>query len=103
MTTADAHQYYWWMKDARETMASLVTQMGLTTCPVCDGASLQLLPWPSLIAVGGLPWREKGEPHRGNLLFMALVRCELCGYSMSFDSERLTGKDQPPIWGGPGP
>lgn len=94
--TGEKHQYYWWMNKARDDMAGLITQMGLNNCPVCDGQSMMLLPWPAVVAIGGLPWKPLDDPYRGNVLFMALVRCERCGYAMMFDSEKLTGRAEPP-------
>jgi hypothetical protein len=97
----DEHQYYWWTNKAREDMAGLITQMGLGNCPVCDGPAQSVLPWPALIGIGGLGSKPQDEPPQGNILFMALVRCERCGHTMTSDSEKLTGKTEPPLWSGP--
>jgi hypothetical protein len=103
VNTPEEFEYYWWTNAARNEIAALITQMGLQGCPVCaSNEALGLLPWPGVVHIGGTE-KPVGAPHRGNLLFMALVRCESCGYSMMFDSEKLTGKHDPPIWGGPGP
>lgn len=52
--------------------------------------------------VGGHPWRPHEEPHRGNVFYMAIFRCESCGYTMLFDSEKFSSGDEPVLWGGPG-
>ena len=84
-------------------MAALITSMGLQECPVCHGREgLGLLPWPAIVSIGGHPWKPLGEPHRGNELIFAIVRCESCGHAMFFDSEKFTRGDEPPLWGGPG-
>lgn len=81
-------------------MAALITQMGLNSCPVCDSDSaLGLLPQPSLMPIGGAPWMA-GE---GNVLFMAVVRCESCGHTMLFDSEKFSGANEGDLWRGPTP
>jgi hypothetical protein len=103
LMSGDEFQYWWWTNVARAEMASLITQMGLESCPTCgSNSSLNLLPWPAIVHVGGSGAKPAGQ-HGGNFLYMALVRCESCGYSMMFDSEKLTDKEQPPLWGGPGP
>jgi hypothetical protein len=80
--SGDEFQYYWWTNVARTEMASLITQMGLESCPTCgSNSSLNLLPWPALVHVGGSGAKPAGQ-HGGNFLYMALVRCESCGYSM---------------------
>jgi hypothetical protein len=100
---AEDFQHYWWTNEVRDEMAGLITQMGLEACPVCTGQTLYVMPWPAIIGIGGLQQKAEGEAHEGTALFLAVVRCDACGHSMLFDSAKLTGRDQPPIWGGPGP
>ena len=65
---------YWWTNAARNEIAALITQMGLQGCPVCaSNEALGLLPWPGVVHIGGTE-KPVGAPHRGNLLFMAVVR-----------------------------
>jgi hypothetical protein len=97
-------QYLWWSNAVRNQMAELITQMGLSACSVCESMSnLVIVPWPAILQIGGFAHKPIGEPHRGNILFMALVRCESCGHTMMFDSGKLTGEDEPSLWTGPGP
>jgi hypothetical protein len=56
-----------------------------------------------MMSIGGSPEKAVGEPHRGNRLFIALVRCESCGYVMMFDSEKLNPSDERTPWAGAGP
>src|SRR3954452_6600065 len=98
------YEYVWWGNDAKAEMAAVITRVGLRNCPVCESeSSLGLLPWPTMVGIGGDAWKPQGEPHRGNILFIAVVRCESCGHVMLFDSEKLTGRDEPSVWPGPGP
>lgn len=77
--------------------------MGLNECPVCRSTrGLALLPSPGIFSIGGHPWKPQGEPHRGNTLFMAVVRCESCGYAMLFDREKFSSGDERVLWAGPG-
>jgi hypothetical protein len=99
----DEYQYIWWSKKARQDMAALLTRLGLESCPICDSGTLAMLPWPAILSVGGHAWLPQGSSHRGNILYMAVVRCELCGHSMMFDSEKFSTDDEPVLWNGPGP
>ena len=97
---SEPHNYLWWRRHASERMAAIITQMGLRSCPVCSSeSSLGLLPKPVLLADGGA-FEDRTE---GNILFMAVVRCESCGYTMLFDSEKFTGSDERDMFHGPRP
>jgi hypothetical protein len=102
--SADEFQYLWWSNAVRKRMVELISQMGLAACAVCSSKSgMYIVPWPAMVQIGGFTHKPVGEPHRGNVLFMALVRCESCGHTLMFDSGKLTGEDEPSLWTGPGP
>jgi hypothetical protein len=45
-----------------------------------------------------VPWPgpNRTEPEKGaNILFMVLIRCQVCGHSLMFDSELFHGGDVP--------
>jgi len=49
--------------------------------------------------IGGFP-HEKDDPRwdsEANVRFMVEVRCNMCGYSMLFDSEKFHSGDEPTI------
>ena len=79
--------------DLRE-IADRITALGLQTCPICESQTMIADPRPVILPIGGFPWTEPGTANRGNVHFMLLVRCDLCGYAMLFDSERFKGGDE---------
>lgn len=82
-----------------------ITQLGLTSCAVCDAQdSWQVDRRPVLLHVGGLKSRiedpVQGDPD-ANVEFMVRVFCEVCGYTMLFDSAKHHGGDEPVLEGPP--
>lgn len=71
-----------------------IGQLGLTNCPICDGESLYVDRRPSLLHIGGLDAERDAE---SNVLSMVRIFCNLCGYTMLFDSERHHGPDEPAL------
>lgn len=72
-----------------------ITQLGLTACPICDAKeSLQVDRRPAFLLVGGLD--PEHDPD-ANGLFMVRIFCNLCGYTLLFDSEKHHGLDVPTI------
>ncbi len=84
----------WFTQQALDTMSERITQLGLATCPVCGSDQLGLMRWPGVLHVGG--HRERGDPRDSseNILFMAIVECQLCGHVLLFDSEKFHGGDE---------
>ncbi len=93
----------YWTNAARHQMSDTIRQMGLLACPICGADSLGVDTRPVLLPIGGAPWRPEGEPRRGDVFFMVSVRCEMCAYSMLFDSEKFGPDELIPLWYGPGP
>ncbi len=88
----------------RDVMRRL-TELGLTSCPICDAEdSWHVDHRPVLLRVGGLKSamedQVEGDPE-ANVLLMVRVFCEVCGYSMLFDSEKHHGPDEPVLEGPP--
>jgi hypothetical protein len=60
-------------------------------------------PYPVLLSIGGFH-RDDDDPRRdpeANVRFMVEVRCEACGHSMLFDSEKFHGGNEPTLFVGP--
>jgi hypothetical protein len=91
-----------WKRSAHERMAALIVQLGIQSCGICGSEALVMGPSPVMLPVGGTAWDPPGTPLRGNVLFMALVRCETCGHALLFDSEKLMHGDEDVFWIGPG-
>jgi hypothetical protein len=78
---------------AIKEMAARITSLGLQTCPVCGSGTLEALPRPILLPVGGCPWLEDRDAGT-NVLIMLAATCDLCGHMMLFDSEKFSGPEQ---------
>jgi hypothetical protein len=85
----DSQNYLWWTRGASEEIAEAIGRMGLQRCKVCQSpaGALEVLPWPAVVSIGGSP----EDKRTGNIRYMATVRCESCGHTMFFDSEKLAG------------
>ena len=85
-------------------IAAWITSLGLRSCPVCGSdSSLGASPYPVLLNIGGFH-HEKNDPRwdpEANVRFMIEVRCEVCGHSMLFDSEKFHPGDEPILFSGP--
>jgi hypothetical protein len=81
-----------------------LAQLGLEECPICHSGTLGAHRVPVLLHIGGLK-SLKEDPLHGdpdtNVLFMVRVACEVCGYTMLFDSEKHHGPDEPVLEGPP--
>lgn len=86
-------------KIIREVTNRLV-QLGLTECPVCHAGSMSANRVPVLLRVGDLKSPDEGGDEDSNALFMIRVVCDLCGYTMLFDSKKHHGPDEPVIFRG---
>jgi hypothetical protein len=91
-----------WRSEILAEVGEHIVRLGLKRCPVCESDStLYADPQPIMLPIGGAPWpnppsRQGPEPG-ANVLFMVMVRCELCGHAMMFDSERFHGPDVPAL------
>ncbi|MCU1676315.1 MAG: hypothetical protein JWM93_1073 [Frankiales bacterium] len=72
-------------------MQARIVHLGLTECPIC--ATGQLLVWrlPVILAIGGEHYEPTDSRHdpEANTQFLVEVACDVCGYVLLFDSERL--------------
>ena len=89
-----------WRKEIVREIGDHLVRLGLSKCPVCDSDSaLTIHPRPAILPIGGSPWpnppRHPGPEPGANILFMVLIRCDLCGHSLLFDSERFHDGDTP--------
>jgi hypothetical protein len=82
-----------------------ITQLGLTSCAICDATdSWQVDRRPVLLPVGGRTSRIEdpiaGDPDT-DVVFIVRVFCEVCGYTMLFDSAKHHEEDEPVLEGPP--
>ena len=81
----------------REVMQR-ITQLGLTSCAICEAAdSWQADRRPVYLHVGRLNSSTEDaveEDPDADVLLMVRVSCEVCGYTMLFDSEKHHGPDE---------
>lgn len=56
-------------------------------------------PLPVILNVGGFQFDADDPRHdrEANIRFMVEVRCEACGHSMLFDSEKFHGSNEPTL------
>ncbi|MDQ2911373.1 MAG: hypothetical protein M3R39_10245 [Actinomycetota bacterium] len=92
-----------WRQTTLDEIKGHLGRLGLSKCPVCDSGDLRIGKKPGLIVVGG--WlRERTDPKwdpDANLLFVAVVICNLCGNTMFFDSDRFHTSDELTMFVGP--
>lgn len=85
-------------KKILEEIAAQITRLGLQRCPICTSDSaMGASPYPVLLNIGGFP-HERSDPRwdpEANVRFMLEVRCEVCGHSILFDSEKFHGPNEP--------
>ena len=81
-----------------QEITNRLAQLGLEECPICHGGTLNAHHVPVYLHVGGVKSQIEdpvmGDPDT-NILFMVRVACEVCGYTMLFDSEKHHGPDEP--------
>ena len=79
-------------------IAARINQLGLQQCSVCGSDSaLHASPYPVILQIGGFH-HEKDDPRHdpeANVRYMIEVRCEVCGHSILFDSEKFYTGDDP--------
>jgi hypothetical protein len=80
--------------DAITTIANRITALGLQRCPICDGQTMHAAHRPVVMNIGGIPGSTTQDVGT-NILYMALVRCDVCGHAMFFDAEKFYGSDEP--------
>ena len=81
--------------EAVEMMAGRLTQLGLKECPICGGTTMEALQKPAIVHFGG--FINPGGPVRdpeANVFFAVLVECSLCGYMMTFNSDKFFRGDK---------
>ena len=88
-----------WRKSKLEEMAGRIAQLGLERCPVCGsdaGGTMHVQKRPVFVSIGDA-YKENVASREAdaNVLFFVLVTCDLCGYAMQFDSERLVAGGTP--------
>ena len=84
--------------EAVHEITGKLQQLGLDGCPVCGSeTALQADRRPVLLTVGQLSTPDTPRPKEksGNALFMVRIECNLCGYSILFNSERFFSGDTP--------
>jgi hypothetical protein len=81
-----------------QEITNRLAQLGLKECPICHSDSWGAHRIPALLNIGGLKSviddPVEGDPDT-NMLFMVRAVCQLCGYTMLFDSEKHHGPDEP--------
>lgn len=83
-------------KKIRREISDRIVAFGLTECPVCNGTTLSVSPYPVMVSYGGIHY-EKGDPRHdaeANVNYMLKVECSICGYVMLFNSEQHRGPDE---------
>jgi hypothetical protein len=89
-------------KTQQEIMARL-SQLGLSSCSVCQTGALFVSPYPVLVNFGGFPVDPSDPRHDpdANVWFALKVECDVCGHMMLFNSERYHGPDEKVLYRGP--
>jgi ribosomal protein S27AE len=89
-----------------QEITNRLSQLGLEECPICHSGTLVAHHIPVLLPIGGrksvIEDPVNGDPDT-NVLFMVRVACEVCGYTLLFDSEKHHGQDVPVLEPAPGP
>ncbi len=81
-------------------MSERIVQLGLNQCPICGGVeSLRVLRVPAVLQIGGTEGTCRRDPadQDVNILFMVVVECAMCGYTMLFNSLRLFPNSSPSL------
>jgi hypothetical protein len=83
-------------------MRDRLSQLGLSTCKICESGTLGVSDYPVIVSFGG--WHhEKPDPRHdpeANVWFAVRVECDMCGHMMFFNSERYTTGDEPVLFQG---
>lgn len=78
-----------WRQQFIVEVAKHLQQLGLTCCPVCQSDNLEVLRYPLLSFVGGLPPTVGGKDFESNIDFFVRVECHICGHILLFNSARF--------------
>jgi hypothetical protein len=80
-----------WEEQALEEMRQRIVQLGLRQCAVCASETMGVDRLPVIFHIGGDDHTRRNVPSDKdvNVLFMVKVECQMCGYAMLFNSERL--------------
>lgn len=82
-----------WRKTFLAEITEKVSQLGLTSCPVCRSETLFVNRWPVMMEIGALHNGKNEGDEEHNILFMVGIECSVCGHVMLFNSERFRSGD----------
>jgi hypothetical protein len=94
----EVHPVPYFREEEVRSITERLHQLGLSRCPVCNGEeTLGIAKMPALVHIGDHHSQSDPPPADPsvNMLFLVMIECSMCGYTMFFNSERFSRKDEP--------